>query len=188
LWDQNAAVRLEDFTADSTVTVAEQQDRSERQRLTTACKKRLKGANINEETLLATDYLNHFNEIVMLMDFVAEMPECMDELREWQPLGYQEFFYRSTRSDKELVIDAYDFAPAEYREPFDAVVLRLHAGVERGIREIERAVLEKPHDVERLCSATAAFLRRLLELAAAIINGNYDSLQQADIDQLLDLD
>ena len=29
---------------------------------------RVRGKNINEETLLATDYLNHFNEIIMLFD------------------------------------------------------------------------------------------------------------------------
>ena len=29
-----------------------------------------KGTNVNEETLLTTDYLNHFNEIIMLLEIV----------------------------------------------------------------------------------------------------------------------
>ena len=32
-----------------------------------ALQQRVKGSNIDEMTLLATDYLNHFNELVMLL-------------------------------------------------------------------------------------------------------------------------
>lgn len=37
---------------------------------------RLRVANINPRTGLATDYLNHFNEAVMLLEMVPDMPEC----------------------------------------------------------------------------------------------------------------
>ena len=32
----------------------------------------VRGSNINEETLLATDYLNHFNEAIMLLELVTD--------------------------------------------------------------------------------------------------------------------
>ena len=41
-------------------------------------------ANINRETLLATDYLNHLNEIVMTLEMIPDMPEILEEAREWQ--------------------------------------------------------------------------------------------------------
>ena len=43
--------------------------------------RRVKDANINDQTLLATDYLNHFNEIVMILDMLPDMPELIDEAK-----------------------------------------------------------------------------------------------------------
>jgi hypothetical protein len=40
---------------------------------------RAKGTTINSQTLLATDYLNHFNEVVMLFEMIADMPDMMDK-------------------------------------------------------------------------------------------------------------
>ena len=37
---------------------------------------RLAAANINPRTGLASDYLNHFNEAVMLLDLLQQAPEC----------------------------------------------------------------------------------------------------------------
>jgi hypothetical protein len=39
-------------------------------------------ANINPTTGLATDYLNHFNEAIMLLDLVATVPDCLPDLFE----------------------------------------------------------------------------------------------------------
>ena len=50
---------------------------------------RVRGTNISETTLLATDYLNYFNEVVMMLDMVPSMPIFLDELREWEPKSYQ---------------------------------------------------------------------------------------------------
>ena len=47
---------------------------------------RLAAANINPKTGLATDYLNHFNEAIMLLDLLPSMPECIVELIGWEPL------------------------------------------------------------------------------------------------------
>ena len=46
-----------------------------------ALQQRVKGSNIDETTLLATDYLNHFNEIVMLLEMVPDMPEMLEEVK-----------------------------------------------------------------------------------------------------------
>ena len=80
------------------------------------------GRNINPETLLATDYLNHFNEIAMLIEMAGDMPECVEDIAEWEPLDYAAHFRNSAFADKELAILAYENAPAKHREPFDTVV------------------------------------------------------------------
>ena len=54
----------------------------------------LRAANINPRTGLATDYLNHFNEAVMLLEMIPDMPECADDFLEWHPLSYARAFHR----------------------------------------------------------------------------------------------
>ena len=54
----------------------------------------VQGKNIHQDTLLATDYLNHFNEIVMLLELVADMPDCLEDALEWQPKSYEDHFCR----------------------------------------------------------------------------------------------
>src|SRR5713226_3249565 len=43
----------------------------------------LRAANINPRTGLATDYLNHFNEAIMLLEMVPDMPECAEDFLTW---------------------------------------------------------------------------------------------------------
>ena len=52
-------------------------------------------ANINPRTGLATDYLNHFNEAIMLLEMIPDMPECAEDFLLWYPLSYREHFTAS---------------------------------------------------------------------------------------------
>ena len=71
---------------------------------------RLAAANINPKTGLATDYLNHFNEAIMLLDLLPQMPECIVELIGWEPLTYEEHFHASNFKDRDLAVAAYEVA------------------------------------------------------------------------------
>ena len=53
---------------------------------------RLADANINPLTGLATDYLNHFNEAIMLLEMLSSCPECRDDFLVWRPMSYREHF------------------------------------------------------------------------------------------------
>ena len=44
---------------------------------------RLAGTNINPATGLATDYLNHFNEAIMLLEMLSSCPECRVDFLGW---------------------------------------------------------------------------------------------------------
>ncbi len=70
-----------------------------------AFRARLAGTNINAESLLATDYLNHFNEAVMMLDLVADMPEMLDDIKAWKPLSYVEHFRASQFAERDLAIE-----------------------------------------------------------------------------------
>src|SRR3954467_5562004 len=78
----------------------------------------LRAANINPRTGLATDYLNHFNEAIMLLEMIPDMPECAEEFVDWRPLSYREHFAASTFRARELAIAAYDAADPVVRGEF----------------------------------------------------------------------
>src|SRR6266481_4803843 len=81
----------------------------------------LRAANINPRTGLATDYLNHFNEAIMLLEMIPDMPECAEDFLSWHPLSYSEHFTASNFKARDLAISAYDSADASIRAEFDGL-------------------------------------------------------------------
>src|SRR2546427_7965744 len=74
---------------------------------------RLRAANINSRTGLATDYLNHFNEAIMLLEMIPDMPECAEDFLTWSPLSYAEHFWASNFKARDLAIEAYELSDAK---------------------------------------------------------------------------
>ena len=70
-------------------------------------------------TGLATDYLNHFNEAIMLLEMVPDMPECAEDFLTWTPLSYAEHFGASNFKARDLAIEAYEIADPNLRANFD---------------------------------------------------------------------
>src|ERR1700690_179358 len=81
----------------------------------------LKGANINPRTGLATDYLNHFNEAIMLLEMIPDIPECAEDFLAWTPLSYAEHFTASNFKARDLAIEAYEEADTITRAEFDNI-------------------------------------------------------------------
>jgi hypothetical protein len=144
---------------------AEEPIHSEPDQALLAMRARLVDTNINEKTLLATDYLNHFNEFVMLLELVGDMPDMLDEAREWHPKSYQEHFLESAFSDRDLAIEAYDMSPPEYRLRFDETVSRINAEIDSIFARVVATV--EADDAERLMVLVkdgSQIIRRLVDL------------------------
>jgi hypothetical protein len=77
-------------------------------------------ANVNPATGLATDYLNLFNEAIMLFEMGLDMPDMAEELADWKKHSYVEHFEKSGFEMKDVVISAYHHAPSDIRFDFDA--------------------------------------------------------------------
>jgi hypothetical protein len=153
---------------------------------------RLAAANINPKTGLASDYLNHFNEAIMLLDLLPDTPECIVELIGWEPLSYQEHFAGSHFKDKELAIAAYAVAEPAARAQLDELADTMNALLVATCETFQkRGSLESAN---ALAAETAARLKPLIARAGAVING-YDidhteeittGEQQATVDALLE--
>ena len=129
------------------------------------------GTNINESTLLASDYLNHFHELVMLFEALATEPEGFaQDLRAWRPLTYEEHFGQSGFRDKNLAIAAYRRAPSEVRARFDEAVAKLHRESLTVIAFVGRQ-LDTGQPLEGACQDAVARLRVLINEANAIATG-----------------
>jgi hypothetical protein len=129
------------------------------------------GTNINESTLIASDYLNHFHELVMLLEAISSEPEAFaDDLLSWRPLTYEEHFSESGFRDKNLAIAAYRRAPTRIRARFDEAVARLHGEAVTIIAEVA-AELGNTKRLDKACTRAAERLRVLIDEANAIANG-----------------
>jgi hypothetical protein len=148
---------------------------------------RLANANINPATGLATDYLNHFNEAIMLLEMLSSCPECRDDFLAWQPMSYREHFAASRFRGRDMAIAAYDAADPDVRGCLDTL-----AGTMTAVLEATRAALQAdlpPEAAGVVADRAAAWLRPLVARAGAVINGDDDaSLQpvpQAVVDGLM---
>ncbi|MBI5165220.1 MAG: hypothetical protein HY985_15120 [Magnetospirillum sp.] len=145
------------------------------------------GTNISGQTLLATDYLNHFNEIVMLLDMLPDMPDMIEECKLWQPKSYKEHFADSTFSDRQLAIEAYDRVPSRFRRPFEETIGQLTALIVGGVERLDADIAAGAESAAlgETCRALSRAAQALMDCASAIIHGSERAMVQVEIDRLL---
>ena len=132
----------------------------------------LAAANINPATLLATDYLNHFNEIVMLLEILPSVPELADDVLAWQPRGYRAYFEGSSFKEKALAILAYEQADRSLRRRLEAVVEEMNRRILAAQDAVREAVASQSlFLLDPLASLATTELRPLIDQASGLING-----------------
>ncbi len=131
---------------------------------------RLARANINPLTGLATDYLNHFNEAVMLLEMVSAMPDCVDDIVAWRPMSYQEHFAVSNFKDRELAIATYEEANPAARQRLEELADTMNA-ILHATREALNSKLS-PQTAGALAAQAADWLKPIVARAGAVINGH----------------
>jgi hypothetical protein len=139
----------------------------------------LRAANINPRTGLATDYLNHFNEAIMLLEMIPDMPECAEDFLSWRPLSYCEHFMASNFKARDLAIEAYDAADAKVRAEFDQIADNMTTI----LTAVSQAMREARQDKTRAALAEQAtgWVKPLVALAGGIINGG----TEADVETIM---
>jgi hypothetical protein len=148
--------------------------------------KRLEGTNVSSQTFLATDYLNHFNEVVMLLGMLGEMPEMFEDVSAWVPKTYPDHFRESSVADRELAIAAYEIAPERYRRPFDDTIAQADEVVRRAVAAIAQALAENDTPRAAMLGENASrILQKLIDVASGIIHGSEKGMSQVEVDALI---
>ena len=139
----------------------------------------LRAANINPRTGLATDYLNHFNEAIMLLEMVPDIPECAEDFLAWHPLSYAEHFTASNFKARDLAIEAYDSADEGIRVQFD----NLTSSMTSILTAVRDAMRTAHHDRTRamLAGQAIGWVKPLVAQAGGVINGD----READVDYIM---
>ncbi|MCZ4280947.1 hypothetical protein O4H49_09180 [Kiloniella laminariae] len=143
---------------------------------------RLPGSNIDETSFLATDYLNHLNEAVMMLEMVPDMPDLFEEVQEWQPKSYQQHFLDSSFQAKDLAVAAYEAAPVQFRTPFDKAVELADQGIKDSKDAIEQALaVGDMVAIAALVPNASTHIRHMIDIASAVIHGNSNVLSPEKI-------
>ncbi len=143
------------------------------------CAARLRAANINPRTGLATDYLNHFNEAIMLLEMIPDMPEVAEDFLAWHPMSYAEHFTASHFKARDLAIAAYEQANPNIRAQFDHLtdtmtsILTAVGAAMRGVNQDKTRA--------RLAEQATAWVKPLVAAAGGVINGG----TEADIESIM---
>jgi len=132
------------------------------------------GTDINETTLIASDYLNHFRKLVTLLEAASSEPQSSaHDLLSWRPVSYEEHFASSDFRDKALAVAAYRKARTSGRALFDEAVARFHGEAIALLTEISAELSDagkQSGELNKTCANAARRLRVLIDEADAIAN------------------
>ncbi|MDZ4790678.1 MAG: hypothetical protein SGJ17_05630 [Hyphomicrobiales bacterium] len=130
---------------------------------------------VNPASGVANDFLNHFNEILLLIENLPIMlPEMVDEILEWRPKTYREYFQTSSLPGSAATLEIYGTLSREFRADFESMVSLLNRMAVESITVITRH--RRPNgeiaaeEVEHFCERAALEFRRVLARAADLVN------------------
>lgn len=150
-------------------------------------KDRVAGTNIDPRSLLSTDYFNHFNEVVMMLSMVGDMPEMLEEIDQWDYKSYREHFMESGLGFAPLAIECYEVAPAEMRERFEKIATQMSMLIVETrvkLRQVwESGEMERFKDMANLHSME---LQGMIDDGGAVVHGYNEAFDQESIDDMFD--
>lgn len=126
-------------------------------------------SNVNPITGLATDFLNHFNEAIMLLEMSADAPDFLEDFLEWRPVSYSDHFTASRSKDREIALLAYATADPNARHCLETLADTMNT-ILTATREALQSELP-PAFRARLTRRAVGWLKPLVARAGSVING-----------------
>ena len=129
---------------------------------------------VNPVSGLANDYLNLFNELVMIFEQIPQMPELLEDLLAWRPVSYREYFERSQLPGRHSALAAYEALDPSFRRRFETFVAELDVVALASVASVRRQFREgAPHDMARvseICARAGEKMRIILVRASRLVN------------------
>lgn len=138
----------------------------------------LQSSIVNPLSGLANDYLNLFNELVMILEQIPYMPELYEDLCAWRPVSYQEYFRQSSLRGRHSALAAYEKLNPAFRTRFEGFVSELDILALASVASVRRQCRDgPPRDIARLsetCARSGEKMRQILVRASRLVNHNLD--------------
>ncbi len=148
-------------------------------------RERLVGTNIDPRSFLSTDYFNHFNEVIMMLNMLNDAPELLDEIDKWSYKTYREHFMTSELGFAPLAIEVYDYSPTDLRERFDKLTVQMSMLVVEMRLKLRRALEEgQKEKFAEMAYLASMELQGMIDDGGAIVHGYGKSLDQSAVDAM----
>jgi hypothetical protein len=119
---------------------------------------------------LSNDYLNHYSEALMLIEMAPYDTSLLNDLAQWQPLDYCDYFKASPLRRAPSALTAYEALSVEQRAHFEARMDAVNGLVQTSIMVLQ--TLSDPDDMSVVVESMSSPLRSLMEGAARFLNHN----------------
>lgn len=136
---------------------------------------------VNPASGIANDYLNHFNEILLLIENLPTLlPEMLDELLEWKPVTYREYFAKSLLPGSAAALEIYEGLDEGFRRDFESIIDGVNAMATASI-EVIRAHRGPdgevdPSRVSDFCENASCAIRSALNRASDLVNNGREKV------------
>jgi hypothetical protein len=123
---------------------------------------------------LSTDYLNHYSEILMLIEMASFDEAIVAEIAAWQPIGYRDYFVKSPLRRAATALSAYNALPSDRRTAFEQTLQVLDKLTLAAILALQPPC--HPQNLILIGEVIGPAIRRLIDRAAAFLNSGGASL------------
>lgn len=127
-------------------------------------------SGVNPATGLASDYLNHFYEPLLLLEHVGDDPDLLDDLAAWSPNSYIGHFGQSGRSDLHSVLAAYRNAQPVVRRRLDNIASEAGQATATALQGLVHTARDGGN-ISKVAQSLAQMLRRYIHMLDSIIHG-----------------
>lgn len=123
-----------------------------------------------DERGLSNDYLNHFSEVLMLIELAASDADAAADLAAWRPVDYPSYFAASQLRRAPAALAAWAALAPERREAFEAQVRAMDRLAATAIRALRPPCA--PQEAADVAALTGPALRGLIARAGAFLNSD----------------
>jgi hypothetical protein len=127
---------------------------------------------------LSNDFLNHYSEVLMLIEMAGDDPAIGAELQDWRPVSYPAYFASSELRRAPAALAAYEALPEARRQAFEKLVAAMDTLATMAVFALQPP--STPESAPVVIEATAPALRELIAKAAAFLNSGGQDLADGD--------
>lgn len=145
---------------------------------------------VNPKSGIANDYLNIFYELLLLVENLPVIPEMIDDVINWQPVSYRDYFQRSRLPGSNAALAIHEQLNPALRDAFARLVGNINTVALAGIEQIQTHRKPNgdifPEDIIDLCERLSAELKDCLAPTTNLVNNGISAVHAESVQNMVD--